>query len=592
MGGSYQCARVGSNLQSVVGRCHLTVSRHARYRLTTVRRPGIVLWLTALTWGAPASGGGWVERPATQAGVNSTTSYLQRTIFWPTSGSLDFDFWVDSEAGYDRFRLLVDGALIKDVSGVGRAGHAHVAIASGGHLIRFEYLKDSSVSVGLDTAAVDNIVARTDAGTVVGAWSFDARRKSALGWTSGGAGGGFAAGSLPVARVLQRPAAHSFLGYQPTGSSSYLDRTFTWSGSGPHKLTFKYLVDSEQNYDFLKVSVDGVLQWQVSGKQSGTQTVDVSVGTHVVRFEYYKDTSVDAGRDLALIDDVHAYSGTSSWGMSDMDGYGLASLPQGWTGGGVGGGWAIATAPPPSLQPIPTYPPSVPTVDGFVGLDAAEPWANASASALIDTTDPLGRVGTLVHQVSPQEEAVYVGARLHATTSAPGGEAGEVALLFDGARLDTLAGRSCGIGGVAPSQIDRKIVVAYATSGAAIATTTSQYVGTCGAGGAAWLAASSGELWTVSVAMSEPATDRGFIHFEARVQLRTSGGTSLLFADRLWGFGFRRIVSGVAGREVFPLLAHENLSEDDMAQMATVDLDGVIAARPAARSFPQPSFFQ
>ncbi len=72
-------------------------------------------------------------------------------------GSLSFDMKVDSEKAHDFFRLYIDDALKLQRSGFVNWSEYTLPLASGDHILRFEYQKDSSNHSGADTAWIDNI---------------------------------------------------------------------------------------------------------------------------------------------------------------------------------------------------------------------------------------------------------------------------------------------------------------------------------------------------------------------------------------------------------------------------------------------------
>lgn len=264
----------------------------------------------------------------------SSASYAEKTITWPTGGGkLDFDYYVDSEEGADQLKFMVDGTPTYAWSGASKAGHITQSLTGGPHVIRFEYVKDAANDRGLDTAFVDAIVARDNVG-IFRRFYFEDRVASTQGWSVGGSGGGFAANPFGYERALRRPISQAFSGYIPNPTSSRAERSFTFSGTGPHQLAFDYSVDSEPNFDFLRVYVDGTPVWSISGNANGTKVLDMSVGTHTVMFEYAKDTNIDVGRDFALIDNVRAVSNNAPFERHSFDGRPLGALPYGWVASG------------------------------------------------------------------------------------------------------------------------------------------------------------------------------------------------------------------------------------------------------------------
>lgn len=74
--------------------------------------------------------------------------------------------------------------------------------------------------------------------------------------------------------------------------------------SGVGTLAFWWKVSSEQGYDKLSLSVDGVEQADISGEQGWTQkTISVTgSGTHTIVWTYRKDGSVSGGSDCGWVD--------------------------------------------------------------------------------------------------------------------------------------------------------------------------------------------------------------------------------------------------------------------------------------------------
>jgi hypothetical protein len=75
------------------------------------------------------------------------------------SGPGTFSFWwrVDSEAGFDKLRFILDETLQEEISGSTGWSQRTVNIPSGVHTLRFEYTKDGSGHGGADTAWVDMV---------------------------------------------------------------------------------------------------------------------------------------------------------------------------------------------------------------------------------------------------------------------------------------------------------------------------------------------------------------------------------------------------------------------------------------------------
>ncbi len=72
------------------------------------------------------------------------------------------------------------------------------------------------------------------------------------------------------------------------------------------EISFWKKVSSEQNYDFLKFYINGILknQWSGTSDQWEQATYPVQPGMNVFKWEYTKDSGTVAGSDCAWIDDV------------------------------------------------------------------------------------------------------------------------------------------------------------------------------------------------------------------------------------------------------------------------------------------------
>jgi hypothetical protein len=91
--------------------------------------------------------------------TDSETAAIEFTVPNCAAGNMTFYVKVSSESGYDFFRLWIDEL---EITAQRRSGSvawtlATVAITAGSHKFRFSYSKDASVSVGFDTAWVDNV---------------------------------------------------------------------------------------------------------------------------------------------------------------------------------------------------------------------------------------------------------------------------------------------------------------------------------------------------------------------------------------------------------------------------------------------------
>jgi len=77
------------------------------------------------------------------------------------------------------------------------------------------------------------------------------------------------------------------------------------SVTGPGTLSFWWMVSSQANADYLRFSIDGTQQTQISGSVSWQQkTYNIAAGTHTLRWTYIKNWYGSSGSDAAWVDQV------------------------------------------------------------------------------------------------------------------------------------------------------------------------------------------------------------------------------------------------------------------------------------------------
>ncbi|MBX3250311.1 MAG: hypothetical protein KF901_24245 [Myxococcales bacterium] len=118
---------------------------------------GVSAPFTTTTWTsvtAPRSGA-----RAARAGTISHNGTSTMSASFTLGAAAEVSFWyrVSSEANYDFLRVYVDGALADSYSGeVGWTRWART-LPAGPHTLEWRYTKDGSVSVGSDTAWIDDV---------------------------------------------------------------------------------------------------------------------------------------------------------------------------------------------------------------------------------------------------------------------------------------------------------------------------------------------------------------------------------------------------------------------------------------------------
>jgi len=196
---------------------------------------------------------------------------------------------------------------------------------------------------------------------IAGAGLADALDAPALTFTSGG--------DRPWRTVAEADA--------PTGGSAARsgevldDYQETWiqtAITGPGRLTWRWKVSSELDYDFFHARLDGASVAKISGETAWAErTITVPTGAHVMRWNFEKDPYLAEGTDSAWLDDVRWARGFELWAEAagligpaaeedaDGDGDAVANLLEyGFDrnpalADGLGGGVAVAPSTAPGF---------------------------------------------------------------------------------------------------------------------------------------------------------------------------------------------------------------------------------------------------
>ncbi len=103
--------------------------------------------------------------------------------------------------------------------------------------------------------------------------------------------------------------AEAYFGGSAAQSGALGDNQSEWLQTtvvGPGTLSFYWKVSSEDNYDFLEVLVDDVLQpGSICGEVDWRRrTIAIPAGSHQIKWVYAKDASVNTGGDCGWVDEV------------------------------------------------------------------------------------------------------------------------------------------------------------------------------------------------------------------------------------------------------------------------------------------------
>jgi len=246
---------------------------------------------------APGLDGSGVQNDA--IGDNESAS-LSRSFAGP--GWLEFWADVSSEGCCDVLTVTSDTGAFVQLGGEHRWSTSGVPIPLGNHVVDFTYSKDGGAIHGLDRVVVDSLALLES--SPLGAW-----RTSGCPFVIDEAEGALRAATC--GRTLQKTDPPLL---RP--SSVELD-VF-----GPSQLEFDWRPSSEADSDYLRLSIDDVVQTEVSGVDVDWAHVEqtISAGLHTVRFYYTKDNGTDDGDDTGWIDNLeitdHCFSGaelTSQW---------------------------------------------------------------------------------------------------------------------------------------------------------------------------------------------------------------------------------------------------------------------------------------
>ncbi len=90
--------------------------------------------------------------------THNQSSTLETTRILSASGNLSFWYKVSSESGYDYLKFYIDGVVQNQWAGNVDWTQATYTLAAGTRTLKWEYMKDGSVSNGSDCAWIDDII--------------------------------------------------------------------------------------------------------------------------------------------------------------------------------------------------------------------------------------------------------------------------------------------------------------------------------------------------------------------------------------------------------------------------------------------------
>ena len=226
-------------------------------------------------------------------------SWMQTTVTGPTTVSF---YWkVSSENGYDFLGFYVDGSLQDSISGSDDWQQMTYTLPANSHTLKWQYVKDGSVSSGIDSGWVDHVEWGADPEPPPLPCDLSVALDSTLTFTTGGSVEWFCQSNIFFYNGSAAQSG-SILGNQ----ESWMQTTVT----GPTTVSFYWTVFSENDYDFLEFYIDGLLQDSITGSFDfgpldwQQMTYQLGPGSHVLKWQYTKDEVDDAGLDSSWVDYV------------------------------------------------------------------------------------------------------------------------------------------------------------------------------------------------------------------------------------------------------------------------------------------------
>lgn len=246
---------------------------------------------------------------SSNSGVNDSESYVTCRVPMYTGDQLEFEYTYDTEANYDFFQFLVNGAVTLQRSGhtEGDAWYSYTftAYTSGIFTFTWRYVKDVSSHYGGDCVMVDNV-----------RYISSMEQVYTLDYSLNVAGGDL---------HFTTSASPSFSGdywYDDTIATAYNFRSPNTTATiqttvtmfEGDELRFEYYVNSEENYDMFYFSVNGETEIAASGNRGWSYYSYTAehTGSYTFVWEYSKDGTVDKYMDTVKLDNVEHYKLTPS----------------------------------------------------------------------------------------------------------------------------------------------------------------------------------------------------------------------------------------------------------------------------------------
>ncbi len=260
--------------------------------------------------------------------MESTTAQLKANAGTLPAGTLIyFDYYVSSEPDYDKltFKLMNGSQVVRSEElGSGDYGWRYFEMttpSAGNFDLVWEYSKDVNDDYNDDCAMVANLIVEIPMPSLDDALNDDMTQQT-LHFTSTGTYP-FEVGMSGSSYYYAYSTNHGV-----ASSSSVMTSTATFQAGD--RLSFYYLVNSEENYDFFNFYVNDQRLVHESGEPGILiyNWTAPSSGTYNLKWEYTKDTSQNVGNDDVRISMVKVIKegGTPGSGNGDVDGNGTVTV--------------------------------------------------------------------------------------------------------------------------------------------------------------------------------------------------------------------------------------------------------------------------
>jgi hypothetical protein len=243
-----------------------------------------------------------------QPGVHNTNRAFELPLTLEAAGTVSFYVKVSSEGSYDGVRFYIDDVQQNFWSGEGNFGLVSFAVASGAHTFKWAYTKDGSAEAGWDTAWIALLTV-----TNVAPASMPPVKTSPL----DPAVYDFEDGTIPPLitttswiNSTSSPISGSRSLRTPLSTADSATYTATIAvpelpENGVVSADFKVDAESGDRLWFTLDNVDHPFFMSTGGPKKIAFVIPQMAGTHTLRVEYRKDSTLSSGEDAAWIDNLH-----------------------------------------------------------------------------------------------------------------------------------------------------------------------------------------------------------------------------------------------------------------------------------------------